>query len=160
MSVLSLKGTVTIRGKVAEFAPVECLGVRESFEDWMVQEAYRLHWKTKKLIQSSDNPEGPISASDWEEDRDRLRRDVTAGAYSWGTELWSVRYNTLAGQKKCCELQFGLVDRKTAPGLVESLFSLPPEQRRDIVADMLSWGRDPNPQGAEKSSPDLSAQSQ
>lgn len=115
-------GTVEINGVLYLFVPVNSLGVRDIFEDWIKTEARKEVWKQKKDIKTKDNPEGFITPEEWEEERARLQRDINAQVYSWGTEQWGKCYHTIPGQKKILEAMFRLADPRFDSKVSDSIY--------------------------------------
>lgn len=153
MSVTAPTGDIEVCGIRVTFVPIDSFGVRDGYEAWLIESAYRALWARKRFIKSNDNPDGFMTQSDWNDEHDATRRDVDAYVYSWGTETWGKSYASLPGLKKLLSLMILVANaRQDAESFVEALYDprrTMPTTRDEIVAKMLGWGQDPNSDGAE-----------
>lgn len=134
-SITPTVGRVDINGVAHAFVPIGSLGVRAAFEDWMVGRAYEKLKSTRKHM----------TAQEYTEERDGLRRDITAHLYTWGTSIWESFYQTEAGQKQLLHLMFQLADPKYDVSVVDQIWVM--EDPKEILRHMFTWGQDPKPNG-------------
>lgn len=86
---LLLPGKFTWNGKTYLFSPLDALGVRSRYQEWMQGEAWADLRRQRKYL----------TAEEYQAHGDGLRRDITGRLYDWGTDQWMKTYQSERGRK-------------------------------------------------------------
>lgn len=89
-SPLPVAGQFDFRGTVYRFAPFDTVEVVAKFEGWILEQAWHHLRRSKDFLDRTE----------YQEQVEGMRRDITAGLYTWGGPIRERVLHTAAGQKQ------------------------------------------------------------
>lgn len=130
---LGIPASIVLGGKTYRFAPMDTVEVVANYECYLEEQAWLALERAKKHL----------TAQDYKEQGDGIRRDVVTGIFGYGSPYWFQTLQCLAHQKKLLHLMATFHDRDVTMQDIEAFYK-DPAVMKELARKVFGAGPSPN----------------